>query len=204
MSKFDKAMMKTAELWAEQSYCKRKKVGAVLSSNDGRNLATGYNGTISGTPNICEEFKPIDDCNSEIIVCPKCNGKGVIEEPYNAIEHRCEFGNEGFLLDYVTKICDICKGEGKVCSEMITNEFTLHAEQNIITYCAKNGIPMKDTILYVTLSPCKTCSKLIIQSGIKKVIFKELYRDRSGVDFLIENGVEVFMMDSEYNVKNVE
>jgi deoxycytidylate deaminase len=200
MTKFDVVMMKTAELWAEQSYCKRKKVGAVLSSEDGRILATGYNGTISGTPNNCEEYKPIEDCKSEIIVCPKCDGKGFIDEPYNALENKFNVENEGFLLDYNRKTCDVCKGKGKVCNELITNEFTLHAEQNIITYCAKNGIPMKNTILYVTLSPCKTCSKLIIQSGIIKVVFKELYRDKSGVDFLVRNGVDVYMMNDDYNV----
>lgn len=116
-------MMKTAELFAEQSYCKRKKVGAVLAK-EGRILATGYNGTISGLPNICE------------------------------------------------------------CEDGITNDFTLHAEQNIITYCAKNGIPTNGTTLYITYSPCKTCAKLIAQSGITNVIYADLYKDKDGIQFL--------------------
>jgi len=75
-----------------------------------------------------------------------------------------------------------------------TSEFTLHAEQNIISFCAKHGIITKDTILYVTHSPCKTCSKLIAQSGIVKVIYKEEYRDSNGIEFLQKVGIEVIKM----------
>lgn len=123
MKKYDQAMLLTAYIFSQQSYCTRLKVGAVLA-RDGRILATGYNGTLTGMPNTCE----------------------------------CEDGS--------------------------TSEFTLHAEQNIITFCAKNGIPTNGTTLYLTHSPCKQCSKLIAQSGITEVIYTSVYRDTGGLDFL--------------------
>lgn len=123
MKKYDQAMLSTAYIFSQQSYCTRLKVGAVLA-RDGRILATGYNGTISGMPNSCE------------------------------------------------------------CKDGTTSEFTLHAEQNIITFCAKNGISTNGTTLYLTHSPCKQCSKLIAQSGIAEVIYTSVYRDTDGLDFL--------------------
>jgi dCMP deaminase len=65
-----------------------------------------------------------------------------------------------------------------------TSDFTLHAEQNLITFCAKNGIPTNGTTIYITHSPCKQCSKLIAQSGITEVIYSTVYRDTDGLDFL--------------------
>lgn len=123
MKKYDQSMLSTAYIFSQQSYCTRLKVGAVLA-RDGRILATGYNGTISGMPNACE------------------------------------------------------------CEDGTTSEFTLHAEQNIITFCAKNGIPTNGTTLYLTHSPCKQCSKLIAQSGITEIVYSNLYRDSEGLDFL--------------------
>jgi dCMP deaminase len=84
--------------------------------------------------------------------------------------------------------------------KLVTNDLTMHAEQNIITYCAKNGIPMDDTTIYITLSPCKTCAKLMASSGIKRVVYGEQYRDTEGVDFLKSLGIEVV----HYNEKTEE
>lgn len=123
MKKYDQSMLSTAYIFSQQSYCTRLKVGAVLA-RDGRILATGYNGTISGMPNTCE------------------------------------------------------------CEDGATSDFTLHAEQNLITFCAKNGIPTNGTTLYLTHSPCKQCSKLIAQSGITEVVYSTPYRDSEGLDFL--------------------
>ena len=122
-SKYDTSMIITAFTFAEQSYCKRLKVGAVLA-REGRILATGYNGTITGTSNTCE------------------------------------------------------------CEDGTTSDFTLHAEQNLITFCAKHGIPTNGTTIYITHSPCKQCSKLIAQSGITEVVYSTPYRDSEGLDFL--------------------
>jgi len=123
MTKYDAAMLATASIFSQQSYCTRLKVGAVLAKS-GRILATGYNGTISGLPNTCE------------------------------------------------------------CEDGTTSDFTLHAEQNIIAFCAANGIATRDTTLYLTHSPCKQCSKLIAQSGIQEVVYSTPYRDTEGLDFL--------------------
>lgn len=68
---------------------------------------------------------------------------------------------------------------------------TVHAEANIISFCARHGIKTEGTILFVTLSPCEKCAELIIQSGIDTVIYLETYRDIAGLDKLIKNGVKV-------------
>jgi len=70
------------------------------------------------------------------------------------------------------------------CDDGSTSEFTLHAEQNVITYCAREGIPTKGATLYITHSPCKTCAKLIAQSGITEVVYSELYKEPEGIYFL--------------------
>lgn len=72
-----------------------------------------------------------------------------------------------------------------------TNKFTLHAEQNIIGFCAREGISMKNTVLYVTTSPCEECSKLIVSSGIKEVVYLKEYRKIEGIDYLKESKVKV-------------
>ena len=126
-------LMKAAHLWAKESYCKRNKVGAVLARN-GRILATGYNGSLSGMPNVCEE----GDSTAPHIV---------------------------------------------------------HAEQNVISFSAKSGIPTQGCDLYVTVSPCIMCAKLIVQSGIKRVIYDHRYRDDSGIKLLALCGVDVYQIE---------
>lgn len=71
------------------------------------------------------------------------------------------------------------------------NSKTVHAEANMIAFCAKNGIPTEDCILYCTLQPCEKCAELIIQSGIKKVYYGEEYRDTTGLEVLKLNNVEI-------------
>lgn len=225
MNKKINTLMKTAKLWAEESYCKRQKVGAVLAKDD-RVLACGYNGTISGNENVCEEEKLFFDgkeINSLYDVIdkvkvkfqkrrvstgishlkklrfflknlePESNSYLIDENEYNyfkgilrgkkseaKIKRLAEFVDmteEEFLINFLKRKHNIEK-------RVITNEFTLHAEQNVLMYCAKNGIPTKGAELFVTLSPCKTCAKLIVQAGIRKVYFEDVYRDTSGIDFL--------------------
>ncbi len=127
MDKYTATMLSVAHTFSQQSYATRLKVGAVLAKN-GRILATGYNGTIEGTPNSCE----LDDGS--------------------------------------------------------TSPFVLHAEQNLIAYCARTGIPTEGTTLYLTHSPCPTCSKLIAAVGIRSVIYSNEYRDTSGLSFLTDCG----------------
>jgi len=149
MSKFDKAMIETAKIWAQQSYCVKKQVGAVLASDDGRIIATGYNGTVSGQPNVCE-----------IEVANPNYGKRITQD---------------------TCIPKILK----------TSDFTVHAEQNVLAFCAKDGISTDGATMYITLSPCATCAKFMVQAGIKRVVYLEKYKDLSGVKFLGDCGVEV-------------
>jgi dCMP deaminase len=86
--------------------------------------------------------------------------------------------------------CEYKDSEGN----LHTKPEVLHAESNAIMKCAKNMVSTNKSSLYVTLSPCFECAKLIIQSGIKKVYYKEEYRDLSGIDFLKDNGIEVIKL----------
>ena len=74
--------------------------------------------------------------------------------------------------------------------------YVCHAESNVIVFAARNGIPTQDSILYVTLSPCLECSKLIIGAGVKKVFYYEKYKDTRGLDLLQDVGVEVIQLNS--------
>jgi dCMP deaminase len=75
-----------------------------------------------------------------------------------------------------------------------TKWYVLHAEANAISKVARSTQSCEDATLYITLSPCKDCSKLIHQSGIKRVVYLEEYKDTSGVDFLIKAGIEVTLI----------
>ena len=72
-----------------------------------------------------------------------------------------------------------------------TNEFVLHAEQNVLTFCNRKGLQTEGSVLYVTMAPCKTCSKLIASAGIKEVFYSEEYRDLSGIQFLKDLGITI-------------
>ena len=159
MNKYDETMLATAKLFGELSYCTKAKVGAVIAK-DGRILATGYNGTISGQSNECEIMRPCDNC----------------------------MGRGKFLESGKSGKCSKCNGKG---IRLYTSPFTVHAEQNVISYCAKNGIATDGATMYITLSPCSLCAKLIAQSGIKRVVYLDNYKDTSGLDFLQQCGVQV-------------
>ena len=125
----DQRYLRMAKIWAENSYCERRKVGALLVK-DKMIISDGYNGTPAGFENICEDE----------------NG--------------------------------------------VTKSYVLHAEANAITKIAQSNNNSKGATLYVTTSPCIECSKLIIQAGIKRVIFQELYRIHDGIDLLKRAGIE--------------
>lgn len=125
----DKRYLRMARIWAENSYCHRRKVGAILVK-DQMIISDGYNGTPAGFENICE-----DD-----------NG--------------------------------------------ITKPYVLHAEANAISKVARSGNSSEGSTLYITASPCLECSKLIIQAGIKRVVYNELYRIQDGLDVLRRAGIE--------------
>lgn len=118
-----------AHIWAENSYCRRRKVGAIIVK-DQMIISDGYNGTPSGFENVCED----------------------------------ETG--------------------------MTKPYVLHAEANAITKVARSNNSSEGSTLYITASPCVECAKLIIQAGIRRVVFNELYRITDGIDLLTRAGVE--------------
>lgn len=82
------------------------------------------------------------------------------------------------------------------------NSKTVHAETNAIAFCAKYGIPTQGAQLWVTLSPCDKCAEIIIQAGIKEVVYLDLYRDQGGLDKLINNNVKVYKYNAKYLQNN--
>ncbi|MDX9748254.1 MAG: dCMP deaminase family protein [Paludibacter sp.] len=132
----DQRYMRMARIWAENSYCERRKVGALLVKNK-MIISDGYNGTPSGFENKCED--------------------------------------ENFQ----------------------SKPYVLHAEANAISKVARSHNSSDGATLYVTASPCIECSKLIIQAGIKRVIYGEEYRIMDGVDLLKRAGIEVLLLKDE-------
>ncbi|MBS7374050.1 MAG: dCMP deaminase family protein [bacterium] len=133
----DSRYLRMAKIWAENSYCERRKVGALLVK-DKMIISDGFNGTPQGFENVCED----------------------------------ENGN--------------------------TKSYVLHAEANAITKVAQTSNSSRNATLYVTTSPCIECAKLIIQSGITRVVFSEVYRLTDGIQLLKRAGIEcVYLKDSE-------
>jgi len=77
--------------------------------------------------------------------------------------------------------------------------YVLHAEANAILKVAKSTHNCQDATIYLTLSPCKDCSKLMVQSGIKRLVFIDGYKDQSGIDFLKDAGVEIVQIQNPFD-----
>jgi dCMP deaminase len=127
---FDLSYLKMAQVWSENSYCVRRKVGAIIVK-DKMIISDGYNGTPAGFENVCEN----------------------------------ELGQ--------------------------TKSYVLHAEANAITKVAKSNNSSEGATLYVTDAPCMECSKLIIQAGIRRVVYNKDYRNSEGLDLLKRAGIEI-------------
>lgn len=197
---YTKVMMETAYVWANRSHCKRRKVGAVIA-RDGHILDTGYNGTVKGAKNCCED---------EVYTCPECGNQG--KDIQDVADVHSALSAEHFGKNRIRAYCKSCNTLiGDAVPEMnevikafnpeyITNEFTVHAGQNIISNCAKKGISVKGATLYVTTSPCKVCAKLIASAEIKNVFYSEEYKDPDGVKFLNDLGIETkqFKVDGSH------
>lgn len=183
MGKFDNEMMETAIIWAKRSYCKRRQVGAILS-RDGRIVSNGYNGAVSGANNDCE------DKGESVKYCSRCGCKD--QSLLEFEEDNSTPGNS----------CMSCNHIGVVREKdmLITKSSVIHAEANAILFAAKNGINTDGCLLYVTLSPCIECAKMIITSGIKEVIFLTKYRVTDGIEFLEQNNIIV----RELNLSNTD
>ena len=130
----DLRYLRMASIWAENSYCQRRQVGALIVKNK-MIISDGYNGTPSGFENVCEDE----------------NG--------------------------------------------LTKPYVLHAEANAITKIARSGNNSDGATLYVTDSPCIECAKLIIQAGIRRVVFARQYRLTDGVDLLRRANIEVVHLE---------
>ena len=130
----DERYIRMARIWGENSYCKRRRVGALIVKEK-MIISDGYNGTPSGFENVCED----------------------------------ESGR--------------------------TKPYVLHAEANAITKVARSNNSSDGATLYVTCSPCIECAKLIIQSGIKRVVFSELYHNSDGIELLSRNGIETVLVE---------
>ena len=139
----DSRYLRMASIWSENSYCRRRKVGAILVK-DNMIISDGYNGTPSGFENCCED-------------------------------------TEGRTFPYV-----------------------LHAEANAITKVARSHNSSEGSTLYVTSSPCLECAKLIIQAGIKRVVFSEYYRICEGIELLKKAGIETIYLPLEESCSHNE
>lgn len=133
---FDRRYLQMAKIWAKNSYCNRRQVGALIVK-ERMIISDGYNGTPAGFENICEDE----------------NGK--------------------------------------------TKPYVLHAEANAITKVAKSSNSSEGATLYVTSSPCMECSKLIIQAGIRRVVYCDEYHNLDGIDLLKRAGIEVVKIEIE-------
>ena len=137
----DERYLRMARIWAENSYCERRQVGALIVRGDAI-ISDGYNGTPSGFENVCEDE----------------NNK--------------------------------------------TKPHVLHAEANAITKVAKSNNSSLGATLYVTASPCIECAKLIIQAGIRRVVYSENYRSADGIELLQKAGIDVAFIELNEKQEN--
>ena len=158
--------MSVAERAAELSSAKRLQVGCSIVKK--KIIFTGYNGTPTGWDNNCENIEWMTDAGSWL----------------NAEEIITKWPFEGVYKDE--------SGEERINRyRLVTKPEVLHAEPNAIAKIAGSTISSKNATMFVTHAPCLDCAKLIYQSRIKKVYYRDTYRDSSGVEFLIKSGVKV-------------
>jgi len=142
-TQFDRRYLRMAGIWSENSYCNRRKVGALIVK-DKMIISDGYNGTPAGFENVCE-----DENN-------------------------------------------------------VTKPYVLHAEANAITKVARSNNSSDNATLYITDSPCMECAKLIIQSGIKRVVYCNRYHKTDGLDLLRRAGIEMVFIDPENDIYELQ
>lgn len=88
-----------------------------------------------------------------------------------------------------------CEYVGGVNGELVTKDSTIHAELNCVLKAAKEGVSCFGATIYTTLSPCVPCSAMLINAGIKRLVYGEPYRDKTGVELLVNSGVQVEQME---------
>lgn len=120
---------------------------------------------------IAREWSKLSHCNRKQVGALIVKDRMIISDGYNGTPT----GFENFCED----------------DEGYTKWYVLHAEANAILKVAGSTQSCKDATLYITMSPCKECSKLIHQSGIKRLVYQIDYKDNSGLNFLEKAGVEL-------------
>jgi dCMP deaminase len=173
--KMVKAYMKTAEVFSELSHAQRRHVGAIIVKDD-RIISIGYNGMPAGWDNNCEDKEYMSG---------DAGGWLDPEEIYERwpFEETVVVANDNESFETTRRY------------RLKTKPEVLHAETNAIAKLARSTESGLGADLFVTLSPCLDCAKLIYQSGITRVWFSEHYRDNAGIDFLKASGVEVEKFD---------
>lgn len=181
MRTFDKSYLDIAEVWSKNSRARRAKVGAIIVK-DNMIISDGFNGTPSGFENECEE---VVSCSCHENMTPGCTCAKEDAVPDYSPENLS--GIRKRLVHYhFPNDCIDCPH-----AVLKTKDYVLHAEANAITKLAKSGNSSDGATLYVTMSPCVECAKLIIQAGIRRVVYKEKYRITDGIDLLKRAGIEV-------------
>lgn len=170
--KFVDYFMSIAEVTAQLSNAVRLKVGSVIV-RDNKILATGYNGTPTGWDNDCEDK-----------VWDKGAGGWLSPEEFDE-QYPFEGWHEGAQ-------CDVRYG-------LKTKDIVLHSEANALTKIARSTESSEGATLFCTHAPCLQCAKLIYQSGITKLYYREQYRDTSGLDFLRQGNVDIEKYQSNQN-----
>ena len=175
---YDQIYMRIAQCIGQLSYSYRSKVGCIIVSKEGQIISQGFNGTPTGYDNCCED----PHCS-----CQYVRGCCYTEKPIN------EQMSVEFCANALKKLGHANDKKGYPCHylTLTTKPEVLHAESNAISKCAKWHSSTEGSTLYVTLSPCFDCAKLIIQSGISRVCYLEPYRDLTGVEFLKKNKIKV-------------
>lgn len=146
------------ELLEHNSTCSRVKVASIIVK-DGRIISTGWNGVPSGFKHCEDIFK------KDLIPCE----------------------SSGFKTIYKIYDDEVTAEEWYKKHHEFSEKYELHAEQNSIAFAAKNNISTQGASIFITITPCSNCAKLILQSGIKKVYYKDIYdRSSEGFDLLKE------------------
>ena len=166
---FDKSYLRIALEVGSRSYAVRHKVGAVIVK-DNNIISYGFNGTPSGFDNCCENEVKCDVDWDELISS----------------------------LDNGSSVCAAYNRDCSKCSHhyLVTKPEVLHAESNAITKLARSTQSSEGATLYVTLSPCFDCAKLIIQAGIVRVVYMEKYRSEDGLKLLEKAGIQVDQIEN--------
>ena len=186
-NKYDNTLMSLAFETANDSYCKRRKVGAVIT-RDNRCITNAYNGTCEDEDNNCEEEFIEKTCGS----CGCTDQEMLIKfERSNQLENRC------FSCHNTNCIKNV--------KTLKTKDSVVHAEANAIIFASKYGIDTNGCTMYVTTAPCERCATLIYGAGFKEVVYSDVYKSDAGLKLLRRKGIKVrkFTLEEDNDTSKV-